>query len=244
MTPTSISGVLDLSHFEDYADLEKAVSALPATHPDAVCAVIAKRTQGKDVVDPSDVEFMRQAKALDLERGEFHFGSNSESGEKQAQWFLDHRVDPDALIALDLEWQRAALNALRMRVATAEAFVSEIYRLTNCRPVVYTSRAYLTNGDHEGGIPAADSVLGQSPLWLCDYLHAEPILPLAPWHQWALHQYTNGIVTGPANALGLARMTLGLANGRAAGVDRSRFRGTRADLRAWWRSTSTPAPVV
>jgi hypothetical protein len=55
----------------------------------------------------------------------------------------------------------------------------------------------------------------------------------APWHEWSLFQYSDW-GAGPSNRTLYPRDTPGFGR-----VDRSCFRGTADELRAWWATVGT-----
>jgi lysozyme len=223
---TFTTGIIDVAHWETASIPHLAAAKAAGLH-----AVIAKCTQGKDARDKAHPKFRDECKRLGLLFGDYHFGSGTSPGEQQADWYLRH-ADPDALHALDWEWQinvdKAGKKFPDMSVAQAEAFVVRVHEKTGRWPLVYTSRSFLTKSLK----PAADSVLANCPLWLCWYLDASPDkhLPLAPWKTWELWQYSNGH-DGPRDKVRFPRETPHLG-----GVDRNAFLGDEATLRQWWGS--------
>lgn len=214
------TAIVDVAHWEG-ASIHKLEAAKAA----GLVAVIAKCTQGRDYVDPAYVGFRDECKRLGLLFGSFHFISDSSSGQQQADWYLQH-ADRDSLLAIDYEWMPKG-QGHDAPLANAEAFVSRIHEMTGRWPLVYCARAYLT-GERA---PSASSVLGNCPLWVCYYVGAPPKLPVQPWRDWDLWQYTNG----HANPTHWPTLTPELG-----AVDRSAFAGDEAALTAWWRSAGLP----
>ncbi len=209
-----ITDVIDLSHNE-------AAANIPLAARQGLQAVIMKSTQGKDYVDPAYNHIKQLTVQSKLLFGSFHFGSNSSTGVQQANWFLANSHD-GGLLCLDRE-TNPDLHGGTMTLANAEAFVTEVHRITNVWPVYYSYLSF-TQNDH---IPAT-SVLRNCPLWLACY-GSKPKTP-SPWKSMTLWQYTDA-GAGPRDMKTYPRVTPGLG----LRCDRSAFFGTLAELQAGWK---------
>lgn len=226
--PALCTGILDGNH----GDWKRGDLRVARDH--GIVAIIAKASEGKDFLDGSFDRTVDTARALGLVVGAYHFGSASSSGEVQADHFLRAteraRAAGPLLLVLDLE-NNPNVKAGTMDVTRAEAFVHYVHGATGRWPVVYTG-AYVRAAQQARGTD-----LAQCPLWMAAY-GPDPLkgrLPAA-WGTWALWQYTNG-GAGPTDQVTYPRKTHGFGkDGAPGGCDRSVYRGTEQDLRAWWAS--------
>lgn len=194
-------------------------------------AVIHKATEGLTYHDAGFAASMDQAAAYGLLRGAYHFGNESSAGEAQADVFLAAVGNrPDVLLALDLERNPNA-SAGTMSTANAARFVRRVKDRTGRWPLLYAGLSDLSNR-----VATADAAslatLGQCALWLAKYGEV-PLAAPRPWGVWSLWQYSNA-ADGPADTGTFPRTTPGFGR-----VDRNAFRGTPADLAAWWSSVGT-----
>lgn len=221
--PSLHTGILDGNH-GDFARMDVARVRTEG----GIVAVIWKASEGKDWKDPAFTRAVAASRQHGLLVGAYHFGSGSSPGEVQAEHFL-HVVGPllgaeGMVLALDLE-NNPNRGAGDMSATQAEAFVQRVHARTGVWPLVYTGR-YVRAAQQARGTD-----LAQCPLWMAAY-GPDPLagkLPLA-WSEWALWQYTNG-GAGPSRVAVYPRKTPGIG-----GCDRSVFRGTAEELRAWWDS--------
>ena len=217
------TGIVDIHHDDGAFDLKLAARS-------GLVALIHKASQGKDWHDPGFAAAMDAARAAGLLTGAYHFGSDSSPGEVQADFFLrtvGHDIT-SALLALDLEHNPDTIGGT-MSTTNAALFVRRVHDATNRWPVLYAGLSDLVNRVH-----AASSTdlltLAHCDLWLAKYGEAPASVP-APWGTWSLWQYSD-YADGPADRAAFPRVTPGFGR-----VDRSVFRGSPAQLRAWWSST-------
>ncbi len=221
-----ITDIIDVDH------TAITLGTLAAAKAAGLAAIIAKCSEGKDFVDPSYSTWRTNAKVHDVLFGAYHFGTNSCDGAKQADWFLAHALTgPGDLLVLDWEWNPHH-EVGDMTLANAEAFVQRVFEKTGRYPVVYTSRSFAVHDR----MPEPDSVLSRCPLWVCWYGEGPPHLPISPWRDYLLWQYTNG-GAGPHDAKAFPRITRGVTDRK---FDRSAFRGSAVDLAIAWQSAGWP----
>lgn len=219
------TGIVDVHHDDGGYDLAHAAEL-------GLVALVHKCTEGKDWRDPACEAALGAAQALGLLTGAYHFGSASAPGVVQADWFLQH-ARPGDLLALDLEHNPGSSGT--MSTAEAAAFCQHVFDHTGRWPVFYAGLADLRN--RMATVDAASrAILAQCPLWLAAY-GPDPArtTPPAPWSSWSLMQYTNG-ADGPFDRVLYPRATAGF---KRTAQDRSCFRGTADELRAWWSTVGS-----
>lgn len=217
MTP----GVLDVAKWDYPGTTGDVLKSLALAKADGITGVVAKCTQGKDYVDPTWIKWHAACAAMGLDFGAYHFASNTEPGEDQADWFMKNvdaaGCDP-ATTALMLDFERNPDHALTMTVPMARAFAKRIKERLGFFPLLYGDQSFLSQ------IVDPHDPLGACPLWPAVYGGSGPRIPLA-WAKWTLWQYTDGkyaASVGPRETPGFSRM------------DRSVYRGTADELRAAW----------
>jgi lysozyme len=201
------NAVVDLSHHNAYVDFV-------ALRTDGIFGVIHKATQGLGYVDPTYAPRRRQAQAVGLKWGAYHFGTGAD-GMAQANFFLKNaQPTPSDLLVLDLEVNNMGPT---MTLSEARDFVTRIHAVTGEWPGLYGG-SYLKeqlNGQ-------ADPVLNNCWLWLSQY-GPEAVLPPG-WNSWTLWQYTDGHsgTVGPLAVQGVGP------------CDRNLFQGAAGDLESFW----------
>ena len=221
-TPGLTTGIVDFYSGDGPYDLAAAKAG-------GIIAIIHKATEGLTYRDRGFADAMNAAAANGVLRGAYHFGNGASTGAQQADAFLSVvGNNPDILLALDLE-RNPNQTAGTMTTSQAAQFVQRIYNRTGRWPILYAGLSDLVNRVH-----AASSTdlltLAHCDLWLAKYGEAPASVP-APWGTWSLWQYSD-YADGPADRAMFPRVTSGFGR-----VDRSVFRGSPAQLRAWWSST-------
>lgn len=186
-----------------------------------VAAVILKATQGKDYLDPTFHDRVRSLNDGTLLLGAYHYGSHSEPGDRQADWFLSQTdaatgngAFSDLRLALDWEPQPTHRDEElfgTMTTVDAAAFVRRVHDRTGRYPLVYGSESFLR--DHLATASVDDRIaLAACDLWLASW-GPEPstVRAPAPWDDWTLLQYTNGR-SGPTNTARWPRVLPGCSN--------------------------------
>src|SRR5205085_7898873 len=95
-------------------------------------------------------------------------------------------------------------------VAGIAAWIARIRTVTGRKPIVYTSPGFWNP------IAGTGRFAAEADVWVAHWGVATPSIP-RPWTQWKLHQYASS----------------GTVAGIAGRVDRNRFNGTVAQLRAY-----------
>jgi len=209
----TLNAVFDISHLNEYVDLAQAKAG-------GMQAVFQKATQSGGATLYHDKTYPTRrtaAKAAGLLWGAYHFGTAGD-GTQQASEFLAYaQPDKDTLLVLDFE-RCTTTGESTMSEAEAIAFINEVKAQTGKYPGIY-------------GGSLLKSVMQSNPqselancwLWIAQYSSA-PQLPEG-WSEYTFWQYTDG-TNGPGAV-------------PVAGVgkcDRDIFRGTAAELTAFWRS--------
>ena len=143
-----------------------------------------KATEGKTITDPDFAVNWREAGALGIVRGAYHFGHPKNGAATDAEAFLAvvqaRGLKAGDLIALDLE---ASDGLSPARVAEyARNWCADVHRATGHTPIVYTFLSFAEQGNCAG--------LGHYPLWIAEPSApaGRPVVP-RPWSTWAFHQY-------------------------------------------------------
>lgn len=178
-----------------------------------ISAVIVKASQGLTIKDSEYDGFSSKSRTCGYLTGAYHFGTNA-PGDKQADFFLgciDWKNNKGTMMVLD--WETNA--QITMRKDQAIAFVKRIKDVTGKYPVLYTGTYFL----NAAGL-SDYSVIGNCPLWLARYSVSMPgsVTGFLPWKLW---QYSGDSV-------------MEFGDGRLGKIDRSVFRGTVDEMRAFW----------
>ncbi len=214
-----------------------------------ISLVIHRASMGLDMGNFSDADYrfeeqMRAAASAGLRLGAYHLGTRTGSGAQQADDFLTlvKRVCESlpalarrVLLALDWEPSNPDPNSY-MNMIEVGRFLERAVARTGKAVTVYTGERFLRERrDEMASVPRSWQMLGRQPLWIAKYNPAgydhrgEPSREIpwpdvagTPWSTWNLWQYTNGEHRA-SGALPVSRI-----DGQP--VDRSVFRGSRADL--------------
>ncbi len=144
----------------------------------------AKATEGTTFTDSDFATNWRQAGAIGLVRGAYHFAHPKNPAAAEVGAFLSvvraQGLHSGDLLALDLETTDGRSPA---QVASyAQAWCAGVAKATGHIPVVYTFLSFAQQGNCAG--------LGRYPLWI-----AEPSAPAGrpavprPWTTWHFHQF-------------------------------------------------------
>ncbi|NBI62406.1 hypothetical protein D3Z38_04865 [Clostridiales bacterium] len=144
--------------------------------------VYIKAGEGSGSVDPYFERNYRAAKRAGLDVGFYHYvtARTVAEGRRQARFFtsLIQTKKMECRPAMDFE-QVSGLSRDEAN-AIARAYLRELYRLTKCRPIVY-SNAYDAH-------VLWDQSLTRYPLWIADYGVREPYTT-GKWRHWQGFQY-------------------------------------------------------
>lgn len=224
-----ITGICDVAHMDGAWEFDVAARA-------GVVAVIHKATEGRTVKDSVFAHAMRCAPMVGMLRGAYHFGRPHDVP-GQVEEFLEtvHAAVGDAqdvLLALDLEGSLDKPST--MSTSEAAEFVTLLRARTGRWPLLYAGASKLRQRMRvRVASPGVRGALASCPLWLAAY-GPDPATYDAPepWAAWSLLQYTDGRPdVGPDDEAAYPRTTPGFHL-----CDRSAWRGTVGELRAWWLS--------
>jgi len=174
--PTPI--LIDLSHWNTPQDLSAAKAV-------GIGAAMIKITQGLGGLDKAYRSHLAFVRAVAMRDGAYHFGTGSNPGDAQAEFFLQALSAAGGIpqvLALDLEHNPSGPS---MTLEQAESFVDTIHASHPISTLILYGGQYL----RELAI-SSQSCLAALPLWLAAY-QASPSIP-APWTSAILHQYTDG----------------------------------------------------
>lgn len=152
--------------------------------------VYIKAGEGSESVDPYFERNYEGARKAKMDVGFYHYvtARTVKEGRRQARFFasLLHTKKMECRPAMDFE-QVAGLTRTEAN-AIAKAYLQELFRLTKCRPIVY-SNVYDAQVLWDQG-------LTRYPLWIADYGTNKPY-STGKWVRWQGFQYDNkGEVAG------------------------------------------------
>lgn len=221
------TGIVDMHHADGSYDLDEVKAG-------GVAALWHKATEGVTYKDRGFWTAMDRAGKAGLLRGAYHFASGTSDAVAQADEFIavvNALVQPtdDVLLALDLEGGLDEPET--MTTANAARFVERVRAVTGRWPVLYAGASKTRERFRRD--PEALMRLRHCPLWLAQYgeMPTPGGIPDV-WPDWTLWQYTNG-KEGPHDRIAFPRKTPGFTR---EAQDRSAWRGTADELRAWWLS--------
>ncbi|HEX9359885.1 MAG TPA: GH25 family lysozyme [Streptosporangiaceae bacterium] len=167
---------IDLSSFQPSFDW--------AAEKGRISFAFIKATEGRTIRDPDFAVNWREAGALGIVRGAYHFGHPKNGAATETRAFLAvvqaHGLKAGDLIALDLE---ASDGLSPARVSEyARNWCADVQRATGHTPIVYTFLSFAGQGNCAG--------LGHYPLWIAEPSApaGRPVVP-RPWSTWKFHQY-------------------------------------------------------
>lgn len=211
-----VNTVIDLSHHNTLTS-----NAFHDLVGAGITGVIHKATQGGTFVDGKYADREKRARSVGILWGAYHFLVAGVTVEKQLALFLRTVDESTTLLALDFEKNGA--TGLTPSVAQAHEFVQGIVEETGRFPLLYGG-----NSIKEALGNMVDSLLGRCPLWWAQYGPSANIQE--SWSKYTLWQYTgDGIGPAPHTVAGVV-----------GNLDRNKFNGTDAELKAWWISQFGP----
>lgn len=200
---------LDISHHQGDIDWE-------ALEQEPYQFVYIKATEGGDHKDSRFAENWKQAQAIGLVTGAYHFFTFCKTGEEQAENFIEYVPKTASMLppAIDLEFagnckHRPSREALLTELLEFERLVESFY---GKKPIIYsTKRAYRAF--------LANETLHGTHIWMRDMLK-KPELP--DGREWLFWQYASN-----------ARV-----EGFTGVVDLNVFKGSEKDFRLFFSDES------
>jgi len=155
---------LDISHYQGKE------TRLPFTKKDNISFVICKAAEGATGVDPTFRYNLKNIQAEGLIWGAYHFYLSKDSGETQANHFLEVvKAFSNENLPPIVDVEDSLINKGQLLL-----FLSVIKRATNRTPLIYTNyecaNAYLN-----------DTAFAKYPLWIAHYSNTPPLLLPAAW---------------------------------------------------------------
>jgi lysozyme len=217
------NAVVNMSHYDlmrmDFMAMKR----------EGIVGVIHEATYPRFERDAYHRERHAAASRAGLLWGAYHFGDATDPV-RQADHFLraTESSDPNGvLLVLDFE-KNNHYPGKSMRVDQAVAFVDRIRERTGKYPGVYMSEYRIRQMLYGPKVtPAQRLTLSNCWLWIANY-HFDP-RNTAPWSSWRMWQYTGD---GKCDLRPSSMYPKGVANIRHA--ERNIFRGSNADLEAFW----------
>lgn len=200
-TMSTMNGI-DISAWQDGIDIAK----LTTTE-----FVIAKATQGVSYTSECFTEQIEAALKAGKKIGAYHYATGI-GAEKEAEYFVSVVKPYLGKILLALDWETgtdaSSKNTAWGDVSYAKKFLDKVKELTGVSPLLYTSQSEVDGRDWSSVANAGYK------LWLAQYASMDVINGYkdSPWydcsasawgHDWVLHQYGLGKITGSNMTLDL-----------------------------------------
>lgn len=207
---------IDVSHWQGTIDWAKVAA-------DGITFSFIKASQGMSSRDSMFAVNVKGARTAGLLIGAYHFlDATSAAGAKQEAANFAAAITAAGGIDLfqlppvmDYESNPGNLNKSQIN-AVAEAFLTEVERLTGVKPIIYTGNSFASN---------FHAALGTYRLWVARYSRQEPY-DVATWSKWAFWQYSDG------SAGGYRSDGTRAVAGISGGVDLNEYAGTLDELKA------------
>ncbi|MFB5674282.1 glycoside hydrolase family 25 protein [Paenibacillus terreus] len=179
---------------------------------DGKAFAFVKASQGQRYVDPTFEANVKGAKEAGVLIGAYHFVDAASAGAArlEARHFAEVLSRVGGAAALDLppvmdyENNPAGLSKSAIN-SVANAFLTELEKITGRRPIIYSGNSFAAN---------FDASLSSYKLWVARYSTSAPYDTPA-WKQWAFWQYSDN----------------GRVDGISGPVDLNVYSGTEAELR-------------
>lgn len=216
---------IDVSHHNGSIDFKKVAA-------DGISFVFVKATQGKSFRSKTFLQFVKDAKAVGLLVGAYHYVDDSagsvEAAKSEAQNFYRAIQDAGGIGVFDLppvmDYESNKNGHSKATItAVAKTFLEEIHKLTGVKPLVYTYPAFISNF----------TGLSSYPLWIARYSTQMPV-DASGWTRWDFWQYSDG------SAGGYLPRGNRKVDGINGAVDLNEFDGTVAELRAKYSKKNEP----
>ena len=192
---STLKRLIDVSHYQQISSWDSVAAA-------GVDGVYIKCTQGSGFVDPMCATHYKNAKAVNINAGFYHFAASEADAAQEANFFkaqIAKLGDYQLLPVLDIETNKSDLTPAQM-----ETWIRTFIDTFGDPIMLYSYQSFLDQWLPHG------HQFGQIPLWVAQYRQvASPMLPLG-WTKAALWQNTNaGTVDG---IVGLVDMDIPLTD--------------------------------
>jgi lysozyme len=210
--------VLDLSH-------HNVIRSFAEIKNEKIVGVILKSTQGARYVDKAFATRRKEALAVGLLVGAYHFGDASSVSQQVINFLRTVEYETfgkQTLLCLDYEPNPGSGGT--MSLSQAKEFLKQIYERTGQRPVLYSGNLIKEKlGKNK------DEFLAQHRLWIAQY-GAKAVVPPA-WNNYWLWQFTDGRYGPmPHQIPGI----VGKKNEKSGPCDINSFPGTAEELAKEW----------
>lgn len=151
--------VLDVSRHQGNIDFERVAQS-------PVKWIYLKATEGSTHVDPKFLEYARDAKAVEMKVGAYHYFSERSSASDQAAHFLNMlgQVDIDLIPVVDVEEHK--LYTTKQLRDSLQVFLDCVEKEYGCKPMIYSGEKFFTRNL----LPFSKSY----PVWLAKYSKDAP----------------------------------------------------------------------
>lgn len=151
--------VLDVSRHQGNIDFKRVAQS-------PVKWIYLKATEGSTHVDPKFLEYARDAKAVEMKVGAYHYFSERSSASDQAAHFLNmlRQVDIDLIPVVDVEVQK--LYTPDQLCDSLQVFLDCVEKEFGCKPMIYSGEKFFTRNL----LPFSKSY----PVWLAKYSKDAP----------------------------------------------------------------------
>lgn len=207
---------IDISHHNGAVDWAKVAA-------DGISFAFLKASEGQSYRDDTFAGHLKAVRAAGVLIGAYHFVNAKSEAEARAEAanFAGAIAAAGGMDLLDLppvmdyESNPGKLSKAQIN-AVAEAFLTELERLTGVKPMIYTGNSFAAN---------FGTNLGAYKLWIARYSSTPPT-DVAAWGKWTFWQYSDG-AAGGVRASGGRKVA-----GTSGYVDLNEYAGTEAELRA------------
>ncbi|MEO3813415.1 GH25 family lysozyme [Sphaerisporangium sp. B11E5] len=181
-----------------------------------------KATESTTYTDPWFTRDIAAARAAGVPVAPYHFyvARSANTGAAQADHFISvvratgytgkRPGDLPPVFDFEWDWKTGACPAYGS-VADAKAFLDRVQAAFGVRPIIYTSRGFMTS------CMGSSTALSSYPLQIADYVsgHTTPALPPG-WTTWTMWQYAN---KGSVAGIPTTNVTLNVFNGTQRQLD-------------------------
>lgn len=205
--PNNAQGI-DVSHWQGAIDWRKVRAS-------GKVFAFMKASQGTSGIDSRFIQNAKDAKSAGMFIGAYHFFTATSQDEAiaEARFFVNtiQKAGGPALFdlppVLDYENNPKGISTTQMNVV-AKAFMQEVFRLTNRKPIFYTGNAFASH---------FNASFAEYDLWIARYSETRVPDNRPAWSKWTFWQYTDS----------------GRVSGITGNVDLNEFAGTVSQLKEY-----------
>ncbi len=199
---------IDVSHYQGQVHWNLVKKA-------EIVFAFAKATEGKYYKDPTFSTNWYGMEDADIFHGAYHFFSSEDSGESQAENFLqalNGKSYGSLPPVLDVEVCQIQHGPFIQEV---KIWLETVEQALKVQPILYTNPSFWNQ--------VGNGSCSEYTLWIANYQVSQPTLP-NDWSQWTFWQYSQS----------------GTINGIDGAVDLDRFNGTLEELQQYSQKHTSP----